>query len=418
LHGRTNTPGHVETVAAQYACPAGDDGPQDARRFGNQRPAQLWGLFVNKRLLIGLAKYGVGFALLGYLMWRNWAPAPDGSSPGLGNILSQPPQLGPLALASILCLASILLTFLRWYVLVRAQALPFTIYNALRLGLIGYFLSTFLPGSVGGDIFKAAFLAREQERRTVAVATVIIDRVIGLWALFWLVALVGSAFWLLADPALFQHPLLQAVVGTTVAVVVGTSLFCGLMLLLPEGFSTGLVSRLVRIPRIGGSAAEFWRAMWMYRNQWRSVLVALLLSLVGHLGFVLTYYFAAQMFLASSQLPSLKEQLLLVPIGMTAQAAVPLPGGLGGGEAAFNGLFDYVGFPDTGFVASMSYRLISWGLGFLGYLVYLRMRAEVAVIQQATDDTEPLPAADEAESSGPAPTAAVPVAAASLAIDS
>ena len=39
-------------------------------------------------------------------------------------------------------------------------------------------------------------VAREQSRRTVAVATVIMDRVIALWGLFWFVALLGGAFWL------------------------------------------------------------------------------------------------------------------------------------------------------------------------------------------------------------------------------
>jgi len=363
-------------------------------------------------VLIGLAKYGLGFGLLGYLIWRNWSPAPDGT-PGLADILSQPPQFGPLAIAIVICLFSVLLTFIRWYVLVRAQSLPFTLYNAMRLGLIGFFLSTFLPGSVGGDIFKAAFLAREQERRTVAVATVIVDRVVGLWALFWLVALVGSAFWLMNDPALLLHPALQVVVWSALGVVLATSCVGGLMLVLPERFSNALLARLTRIPRIGGSAAEFWRAMWMYRTRWRSVLVALVLSLVGHGGFVMTYYFAAQTFIAADQLPSLQEQLLIVPVGMTIQAAVPLPGGLGGGEYGFDKLYELVGYPKKGFVVSMSYRLISWGLGLLGYLVYLRMRAEVAATQPTSADTEPTPLAD-----GPTPEAAVPVLAASLAVES
>jgi uncharacterized membrane protein YbhN (UPF0104 family) len=157
----------------------------------------------------------------------------------------------------------------------------------------------------------------------------------------------------------------------------------------------------------------------MYRSQWPSVAAALLLSLVGHCGFVLTYFFAAQTFLEADQIPPLKEQLLFVPVGMCIQAAVPLPGGLGGGEYGFEQLYLMVGYPrENGFIASMSYRLISWGLGLLGYLVYLRMRAEAAAIQDATDDTEPVPAVDEAESSGPTPKAAVPAAAASLAIES
>ena len=68
--------------------------------------------------------------------------------------------------------------------------------QAIRLGLIGLFYNTFLPGGVGGDIIKAAGLARSQERRTVAVATVLMDRVIALWGLVWFTALLGGVFWL------------------------------------------------------------------------------------------------------------------------------------------------------------------------------------------------------------------------------
>src|SRR6202023_4279934 len=99
-----------------------------------------------------------------------------------------------LILAGLVALTSVLVTFVRWYILVRAQDLPFTLPSALRLGMIGYYLSTFLPGAVGGDIIKAAFIAREQSRRTVAVTTVIVDRVIGLVGLIWLVALIGGLF--------------------------------------------------------------------------------------------------------------------------------------------------------------------------------------------------------------------------------
>ena len=92
------------------------------------------------------------------------------------------------AIAFLIFTAAMVLTLLRWYVLVRALDLPFRMRDALRLGMVGFFFNTFMPGSVGGDIIKAAALAVGQSRRTVAVATVIMDRVIALWALVWFVA--------------------------------------------------------------------------------------------------------------------------------------------------------------------------------------------------------------------------------------
>src|SRR5262245_34179794 len=133
----------------------------------------------HKQFLVNFCKYGLGLGLLVWVISKNWN--------GLAEALSRPLQITPLLLAILVYLSAVLLTFVRWYVLVRAQDLPFTLFNAVRLGLVGVSMSTLLPGSIGGDIFKAAFIAREQSRRTVAVSTVLIDRVIGLLGLIWLV---------------------------------------------------------------------------------------------------------------------------------------------------------------------------------------------------------------------------------------
>src|SRR5262249_54885324 len=108
----------------------------------------------------------------------------------------QPIHVGFLAIAILLYASAVVTTFLRWFLLVRALDLPLSLRNAMRYGLIGLFFSSFLPGSVGGDIIKGAVLARGQSRRTAAFATVLMDRGIALWALVWFVAALGSIFWL------------------------------------------------------------------------------------------------------------------------------------------------------------------------------------------------------------------------------
>src|SRR5438128_1448912 len=152
-------------------------------------------VIVTRQILVTFLKYGLGLGLLGWVVWRYWDLTSNGEAVGLSAALQKPINAGPLALAAAICLVSVLVTFVRWYILVRAQGLPFTLPNALRLGLIGYYLSTFLPGSVGGDLIKAACIAREQSRRTVAVAAVLVDRGVGVGGLFGVVALLGAWFW-------------------------------------------------------------------------------------------------------------------------------------------------------------------------------------------------------------------------------
>jgi len=90
--------------------------------------------------------------------------------------------------------------------------------------------------------------------------------------------------------------------------------------------------RLSKIPKVGHSAAEFWRAVWMYRCQQRSVAAAMLLSWVGQVGFVFVFYFRVQTLdPPSGTIPSVAQHFLLVPIGLVIQALLPLQMVAGGG---------------------------------------------------------------------------------------
>ena len=80
---------------------------------------------------------------------------------------------------------AVLLTFVRWWYLVRALAIPLRFSDSIRIGFWGY-LFNFLPlGIVGGDVVKTVMLDHEYPRnRAKALASVLVDRVIGLYVLF------------------------------------------------------------------------------------------------------------------------------------------------------------------------------------------------------------------------------------------
>ena len=103
--------------------------------------------------------------------------------------------------------------FVRWYILVRALDLPFTFRNACRLGMVGLFYNTFLPGAVGGDLVKAYSIAKgEPKRKASAVATVIADRLLGLFGLLLFAGGVGGWFWNSGDEKFTQNQSLQWIV--------------------------------------------------------------------------------------------------------------------------------------------------------------------------------------------------------------
>jgi uncharacterized protein (TIRG00374 family) len=342
---------------------------------------------VHKRLLIALLKYGLGIGLLAWVIYQHWHGKDGGV--GLADALQQDIHYGPLILAAMICLGSVLLTFLRWYILVRAQDLPFTPADALRLGLVGYFFNTFLPFSVGGDLVKATYLARAQSRRTVAVATVLLDRAVGLCGLFWLAAILGTIFWVsgelqaVAKTGVAQTTLETIVIGS-MGIMTASVLFWLVLGCLSNERAERIAGGIGRVPKVGHALAEFWRAVWMYRCRGRSIAVALALSIIGHAGFVLVFFFAAQTLTAASEIPSLATHFLLVPVGMTIRAGFPAPGGIGGAEYAFGKLYELLGSDVAyGMLGMLTYRVIEWVLGFGAYVVYLRMKPQLAAARAA-----------------------------------
>jgi uncharacterized protein (TIRG00374 family) len=347
---------------------------------------------VNKALVKALLKYALGLGLLGWVVYKNWQSTESG--PGLQEALGNPIRILPFALAGLFTGLSAFVTFVRWYLLVRAQELPFTLGGAVRLGAVGYFFNTLLPGSIGGDLVKALALARAQHRRTVAFATVLIDRAIGLWALIWLVALLGGWFWLTDHPVLLANAGLLAVVRSTWGVVVLTLVTWGLLGFLPEWRAQRFARRLTRVPKIGHHLAEFWRAIWLYRTRPRAVALALLLSLFSQSGNVVAFHLAAQTFVGPANidtLPTLTEHALIVPQGMAIEALFPAPGGVGGGEFGYGKLYRLIGRPEAlGVLASLARRMMQWIVGLIGYGVYLRLKPSLGMHVHQSADGEKL----------------------------
>jgi len=133
-----------------------------------------------KKYLVPLLKFAIPVVIIVWLLVR----VPEDQL----QLLRQRPKDWPmLVTAFFVVLGAVCLTFVRWYFLVRALNIPFRMRDAFRLGFLGYLLNFVSAGAVGGDLFKAFFLAREQPDRTAeAVATVIVDRMIGLYALLLL----------------------------------------------------------------------------------------------------------------------------------------------------------------------------------------------------------------------------------------
>lgn len=279
-----------------------------------------------------------------------------------------------LMTAIALCGGAILLTFLRWYVLVAAMRLKFTVRDAMRLGFIGYLFNFVGPGSVGGDLVKALLLAKEQpDRRTTAVATVLLDRILGLLALFLVGA--GAAWW--QWDAIQQHAELKAIVGLLAVGSVAGLVGLGLMMI-PAIAQSRVWPQIARLPVIGHLIAELVDGVRLYQTQRRVLFLALGISLVGHLGTISAFYFSARAISGTKFLPTYAQHLFFIPAGELA-GIVPLsPGGLGLLEGAVDSLYELNGAAaGTGFLTVLAYRAVTLVISLIGAGYYFSSRREI-----------------------------------------
>ncbi len=69
---------------------------------------------------------------------------------------------------------------LRWWLLLRTQAIFIPFWAAVRLYLLGWFYNNVMPSSVGGDLIRLWYVTKHTEKKFEAGLSVLVDRVIGL----------------------------------------------------------------------------------------------------------------------------------------------------------------------------------------------------------------------------------------------
>ncbi|MSR31583.1 MAG: flippase-like domain-containing protein [Gemmataceae bacterium] len=324
------------------------------------------------RLFFTIFKYALAISLLAYVVHSNWMP---GSETGLEAVWKrhavegQPLHWGFFLASLFFYLLGLLLTLVRWHAMMQSQELGISFGQAIRLGFIGFFFNTFLPGSVGGDVVKAAAVCRNQARRSVAVSVVLLDRAIALWGLIFFAGASGALFWALGYFS-------EGAAAQAGKIVVKMNLgFC-----LVTGFGWFMLARLPlwRVQRfegrlrrwVAGPAAEFWLTFWRFRQMPGVVFKSLLISWCGHICLSLAFFFAAQVFRDGHAVPSVGLHFLIVPLGLVIQAVPMFPGGAGIGELGFGALYAWFGAEKAmGVTASLVQRLATWFIAVGGYLI-------------------------------------------------
>lgn len=281
----------------------------------------------SRRSLVVLAKVTLATAILAYLLVQVERQA------GFQRLIHEPKVWHLLAIGLLCVCGAAVLTFVRWHVLLRAVGIDFRLRDSLRLGALGFALNFVSLGSIGGDLFKAIFAAKDSPgRRTEAAATVVVDRMVGVLMMMTLASLATFFVDLSTAPASVRV-LVQTIRVGTLGLLAGVALILAVPALSGERIRTLVQS----IPLVGSTAARLIAMVSVYRDEKRQVLQACLISLVSNTLFILSFFFIAQGLPVRA--PSLAQHFMSIPVANLAGAIPATPSGLGTMELAVDKLY-------------------------------------------------------------------------------
>lgn len=253
------------------------------------------------------------------------------------------------------------LSCLRWQIILQSIGYSVPMIALLSGYFGGMFLNTFLPGTLGGDVYRVYRIARKSRESELAVVSVFLERVTGLFAIL------GLAF--LSLPPAFR------LVGSwdiILLLVICTSVLLGVVLLIVSPkLLTWIVPLLTKLhlENFAARLAKIQIFLRKFAKHRKALAITMMLSLFLQLLIVFYYYLIAQQLKISvSYLQLLVFSAIVVTISL-----LPISlGGLGVKEGLLAYLFARIDLTvEQALLLSITVTALGWLLSLPGGLVLL-----------------------------------------------
>lgn len=312
-------------------------------------------------------KFAIPIVILPWLFWQV-------DQEQLELLRRQPKNWWLLGTAALSCLVALCVSFIRWMWIVRGVGIDLSVTDAIRLGFIGQILGMVSPGSVGGDLFKAIAVARQKRQSgAAALASVLVDRAIGLYGL-----VVLSTVSLALMPADKITPLLSGIRTAGIALCIAGAL--GLAIAILGGRPFDWIEQIAkRTPYIGTTLRRLVNSLRVFERRPWLVLLVMAMSLVVHTGLACSFYMISAGLYRNP--PTFLEHLQVVPSGMVAGALPIAPAGLGVQELALVEMFKQLPNLDSAFsgiAVAAAYRIVTILVSLIGLIYYFSSQIRIA----------------------------------------
>jgi uncharacterized protein (TIRG00374 family) len=279
----------------------------------------------------------------------------------------------------VLVLVVVPMATFRWWLLLRAIGVQVKPKQIFILTWIGNFFNTTLPGAVTGDVVKGYYVikAQQEEGRTRAFMTLLIDRFVGL---FGLIVMAFLALVLNLELILSQERL-HSLAWMITVLFGGTVVFYTIALFSFKEGRDPFIRLFQRLPATKISL-KVYSAFKSYQHQKTTLLLTLLLAIGIHTLIALLFFQVAQ--LMGIEEMDLATQFFLMPIGLITVAIPLAPGGIGIGHAAFESLYQLAGFSGGADIFNL-FIIVQLGVFLLGGIPYFLYSSKYKIPAEQQD---------------------------------
>ncbi len=256
------------------------------------------------------------------------------------------------------------LASLRLWLILKTYDFNLPITKVYVLSWIGNFFNISLPGSITGDVVKGYYIvhAVEKKETTKVVVTLLIDRLIGLFAL-----VVVSFFSLLINKnSIINNELPRPLVFMIIILFIITILFYGIILYPFKEGKDPIIGFLTILPQ-NESLLKIYGAFKNFQHHRRVLIYTMILSVSVHLTIAFMFLEVAGF---TEKSLTIANQLFIMPIGFITTAIPLAPGGIGIGHVAFDNLYQMIGISGGADIFNL-YITVQLAVFLLGGIPYL-----------------------------------------------
>jgi len=263
----------------------------------------------------------------------------------------------------------ILVSCLKWQILLKSKNLNISLSRLIGLYLVGYFFNNIIPiGFLGGDFVRIYETAKQTKNTPDSLAAVFMERIMGIIALIMFA--ISSIF--LKFQLFLKNPTVLLII---ICIITALIIFIW-MIFNPKILN--FIKNIIKInllKKIFTKLDEWTTAINKYKYEKRALFYSFIYSIIYNLLAILNVYFS---FLTFNYKPNFLDVFIIVPIILLIVLSAPITSaGLGLFENAIVYLFSLVGvLSSISALVALLLRAKVILLGLIGGIIYFFIRSD------------------------------------------